>query len=461
MAIEFQCPSCTATVRVPDSAAGKKGSCPACKAKLIVPNLEDDAPAPPKSKPTTKSKPAPDKIAPIEEPRPAKSRKPVVEEFDLGLGGPTDAKPASKDKHSEPDFSSLLKIDVGGTSKSAPAPKPAAQPIHIQESPFVESVPLAELDEDIPEFMQQFVPDNDASSSGLVGSVTRRPPQRSGSKAGLIFGLLCGIGLIGSVIYFAMTHDNKLSGERLAYAIERGASLQTITVDNDEIGLSSEVIDNVLKTLKKNPVRIKMESMEFEFGTSRAGMEISLKEGSLTQFFRFPLDKEMKAYRDKHLEALDTDRKKEFSAAIKKFFEKCDVAIRNREGALPLDEKDPRQIGLNSCVRGFGYNIAALIPFERGVMPYPCVYEDEANLYFLLPRNTKQFQVVGKKPDGSASEFPGKYQVKVRQPKTDASEDAEPAKKSKDSEPKEMEAGAVGEMANDKPMKSDGEMKKE
>ena len=37
MAIEFNCPYCTATIRVPDPYAGKQGRCPKCDTRLVVP----------------------------------------------------------------------------------------------------------------------------------------------------------------------------------------------------------------------------------------------------------------------------------------------------------------------------------------------------------------------------------------------------------------------------------------
>ncbi|MEO2019438.1 MAG: hypothetical protein ABGZ53_34310 [Fuerstiella sp.] len=39
MAIEFHCPYCTAVIRVPDTFAGKSGSCPKCATKLVVPRI--------------------------------------------------------------------------------------------------------------------------------------------------------------------------------------------------------------------------------------------------------------------------------------------------------------------------------------------------------------------------------------------------------------------------------------
>ena len=39
MAIEFNCPYCTATIRVPDAYTGKQGRCPKCDTKLLIPGV--------------------------------------------------------------------------------------------------------------------------------------------------------------------------------------------------------------------------------------------------------------------------------------------------------------------------------------------------------------------------------------------------------------------------------------
>lgn len=47
MAIEFHCPYCTAAVRVPDSAAGKNGRCPACQTLVRIPSVRPPSQQPP------------------------------------------------------------------------------------------------------------------------------------------------------------------------------------------------------------------------------------------------------------------------------------------------------------------------------------------------------------------------------------------------------------------------------
>ena len=44
MAIEFDCPYCTAAIRVNDTAAGKRGACPKCGTSLIVPRPAEIVP---------------------------------------------------------------------------------------------------------------------------------------------------------------------------------------------------------------------------------------------------------------------------------------------------------------------------------------------------------------------------------------------------------------------------------
>lgn len=51
MAIQFLCPHCSATITVPNSSHGKRGTCPACREKLIVPRPPGEPPVPPPAVP--------------------------------------------------------------------------------------------------------------------------------------------------------------------------------------------------------------------------------------------------------------------------------------------------------------------------------------------------------------------------------------------------------------------------
>ena len=66
MAIQFNCPYCTVTIQVPDNAAGKKGTCPQCGTKVLVPTPKNSPPqsAVPSPSPTFSPPPAAPMFAP-------------------------------------------------------------------------------------------------------------------------------------------------------------------------------------------------------------------------------------------------------------------------------------------------------------------------------------------------------------------------------------------------------------
>ncbi|MFK7779195.1 MAG: hypothetical protein QM501_13900, partial [Gimesia sp.] len=68
--------------------------------------------------------------------------------------------------------------------------------------------------------------------------------------------------------------------------------------------------------------------------------------------------------------------------------------------------------GLNSLMGGLGYHMEARVNNKI----YPCVHDDfEGGLYFLVPKGTLQFEIVGRKMENGWTTFPGKYKVQVTQ----------------------------------------------
>jgi len=77
MAIEFECPSCSATIRVPDAYAGRQGRCPDCNERLLVPIIagqSDLAAAAAPVPPTPRGTPADSGASPL----PLVDRKPIT-----------------------------------------------------------------------------------------------------------------------------------------------------------------------------------------------------------------------------------------------------------------------------------------------------------------------------------------------------------------------------------------------
>jgi predicted Zn finger-like uncharacterized protein len=73
MAISVTCPSCSAVLRVADSAAGKTGRCPKCQGTITIPAA---APPPPAPVIDPIAPPAPDPVVPMRRDRPIMSRSP-------------------------------------------------------------------------------------------------------------------------------------------------------------------------------------------------------------------------------------------------------------------------------------------------------------------------------------------------------------------------------------------------
>jgi hypothetical protein len=92
MAIEFNCPYCTATVRVGDAASGKIGRCPKCETRIRVPSI-----APPQGGP------APQPTRSIEE-TPSETDIPLFGSPDSGRPSPASPVPATDESPGEFPF---------------------------------------------------------------------------------------------------------------------------------------------------------------------------------------------------------------------------------------------------------------------------------------------------------------------------------------------------------------------
>ena len=330
MAIEFNCPYCTSTIRVADNAAGKKGTCPRCETAILVPSIEL----------------------------------------------PTQT--AARAEH--------------------PATAPATDP------PTEVSPPPAEWG-DFPQFSPTPLT-TELREPSYAGALRRR---RKKSRWGLVIPLLGGLALISIVIYFFVQNRPWLDGELTAVAIDDIELPPGGVGRNDISGLPKEVVDYVLDELRENPVRLISSLVGTEFRGTRRGLEVRVFEGNQTRFFRVAVGKNehFADWVKDHANELEKPHFKEYQSVAKRFFVEYEAA----QGDLPnlTDYRD--SLGLNVVVGRVGYNMAAIVSEKI----YRCVYEDgEGRLFFLLPRKTKKFELVGRKLKNGQIIFPGHYNVQVK-----------------------------------------------
>ena len=377
MAIEFNCPQCGAAIRVPDVASGAKGSCPTCQTKLLVPQV---APPP---QPVVSAPPTPDVTVPPAPVPPA----PVP---------PAPVPPALADP--------VLTV---ATPNQLPGQIPTATPdvFPLTEQAFPQLVnPTDPVQFPRPPSIgtgQPIVP----AAASIAASVRRRSKPKT---SGLWFPVLCGIALVGGMSWLYVLQLPSLNGDRTASFIKNEA-LKPKVVEKELVDVSDDVRNSVLNHFAENRERLKSQLVETQFTATNAGLEIQILTGSDTRFVRFPIDDDLRAWYGEHYDLLASPRSKAVRKALKSFFKDWDVAARNQQGvedfAVYRDS-----VGLACSVDGLGFNVCAKIDQTL----YPCVYEDDGFLYFLLPPSTRKFKVVGARSNGKTSQFPGEYNVTLK-----------------------------------------------
>ena len=397
-------------------------------------------PAPPAEVPANRTKTSPSKkpskavVAEEREPSPAIAKRSRKEK--AGDPAPFDPfldaleNPVHEDEETNTDLLAALEAPKKSSKSAAKTPvpavsksptRPAEQSLQSPEPVAAPVHPVAEFaaatDEGEDEFPFQFATDEDddappvPSSPTLTKKLNQQRAHSSGSWIGIAFFVICGFGLLGGVAWFAMKNDTTLGGDRVAAVMDRGTIMEPRSPDPTLIEASEEAIKTVLKLFKKFPSRIQTELVDTEFGVAGEELAVTIREGGRAQFYRFPIDRELREFSKTNRKELDQRRLAKLKPGLKNFFARWDVGIRNREHPKEFSFRD--DVGLSTCVGGLGYALSANVD---GTI-YPCVYEDEENLYFLLPRGTQFFEIFGRyglESENPKSIFPGKYRVTVK-----------------------------------------------
>lgn len=365
MAIEFQCPYCTAAIRVPDSAAGKKGTCPKCGTKLLVPQIE----IPPQTdtgvdaeEQTPPPRPAPP-FAPSEFPTPG-----------VPTSGP--AVPSNADQ------ADMFNFDQSGSTEESDHQASPEEPI-------------------IPEF-------SPAAQPSLAATLRRRQKAR---WAGFLIPLLFGGLLLGAGVWYYWTTRPDLKGELPAVVLIEPA-LPPRLVRTDIADVSQSTAEFVQSGLAESPERLRSSLMEIEFrGVPRRGIEISLIEGVDTQFYRVDVraDRHLNDYIRQHAADLDKAHQAELRRFATRFYTEWEQA---EQADRPIDDlvgfRDG--LGLNALTDSLGFHLVAVHAGTK----YRCVYEDgQGRVYFLLPKHVRTFRLRGRELADGRTPFPGDYTVNV------------------------------------------------
>lgn len=291
---------------------------------------------------------------------------------------------------------------------STVSPPPTGQPLDFGEvAPNAEPVfpgpPTAAAGE-FPSFDPAAVTPTEPTPSYARSLKKRR--KRSG--IGIVVPIVCGVGLVGVVIFIWLQNQPSLNGELTAEVLT-DYRLATGGVGKGDVeDLPKEVIEFVLEDLQQHTARLTSGLMETEFIGSPTGIEIRVYEGKQTTFFRVAprQNKDFDDWVTMNANALSKPRLKQFKSAVNRFF----VEFHETEGELPDLAGYRDSLGLTATVSRVGYNMTAIV----GGKAYRCVFEDAKHrLYFLLPRKTRQFELEGRRLDNGETIFPGHYNVKV------------------------------------------------
>lgn len=332
MTIQFNCPYCTSTLKVPDSTAGKQGDCPRCGTKLVIPN-------------------------PIQ--------------AELQPSGVTEKTPPAAQPESQP-------------SETASAPVPEPSTIKAESRPM----------------------------SSMTAQYLRR---RKKSNVGAILLSILFLGMmLGIAVYFYMIYGPNLEGHLVAARFENENIQLEEPLNAKATGLSDEQIAAVNQNFHKSTRRVQSDLMDVVFaGTEEGALKVLLKAGADTELVRVDLtgDPALMDYIKKNAANLDEARLKELNLYLKQFYDEWYPFVETG-GVMPDLLIYRNHVALNSLLGGFGYHVEARVNHKI----YPCVHEDtQGGLYFLVPRGTLRFEIVGRKMDNGWTKFPGKYEVQVTQ----------------------------------------------
>lgn len=302
MAIEFDCPYCTATIRVRDENSGKIGRCPMCATRIRVPWI-----APP---------------AASAAPQPTIDETPS--DTDIALFSPR----------------SPMDPPSPGLSKPVPSPEPALGPggvpplIQVKPDPVVTSPYLRKR----------------RKKSSAMGALL--PP--------LIFGgLLIAIGFV--YLYWSRpSYQGTLTASRL----DPNQAIST-SIGRKDFAVLRENFSQIIDDLRQHPSSIRSNLVNVVFGGGPEGMNITIRPGIDAELVKVPV-LELKSLQEfylKKFDALNGARLAEMQTALVSMSEQWAHAPENQKSATLADYRD--KIAYNAFLLGLGRICEAIVDQNR------------------------------------------------------------------------------------------------
>lgn len=362
MAIEFDCPRCSATIRVPDAYSGRQGRCPQCNERLLVPlvavpDLAGQAPAAPIvggfAAPAAGMASAPVPAAPVV------------------TAGQVPAEVAS---------GALPAVPAVSTSPVLPGPSPAAA----------------------------LAPRTGRSRSTRFN---RRRPSRALVIGIPVIGFLLLLAILALTIQTGPEMQGEIRGRLLAEK-----SLPRTVIPWSDTGVSADQQQLLQAALTENPETFSSELLVCRLLGTPAGLEVQLTAATGAAWCAVnPHEAGQKAlaiWLKQHRVRLGEMRRALMTQTLSDW---CQDKLRQINGEeIAIDAARARDNGvLNATVDSMGFAVQG----RAGKRLVRTAAEDDAGwLYFCVPSDTDTLIVEGRSQEDASVIFPGRYEVTLEAP---------------------------------------------
>lgn len=379
MAIQFNCPYCTVTIQVPDNAAGKKGTCPQCGTKVLVPVPKNAPaqPAVPSPPPTFTPPPAVPNFAPPS--APMFPPPPTMPQAAPPMAG---YPPAGIPYGFDPNQPMAM-------PPGYPAPAGFAPPQQFGQAP-------------------QSLPTEPPSTATTFAK--RRPKKNQPLLFGVIAVVVIAAGVAAFVFLKPGAKPNPLSGTLTGTRLTKG-KLQPAIVHRDWLeGIDEETVTAVLKQMEKRKVTLRSDTVVLVFQGVTEGIKVTATPGLHAELVAVDVSshKALNSWQQKQGAKLSDRHQKEVIRAAKSFVQEWAKAEAAGEKKFDFSRFHD-DLGLGALTSGLGSEAIAIV----NRTPHSCVAEQQGLLYFLLPPSTERFELQGREDEKGVATFPGHFVVEV------------------------------------------------